>query len=897
MAPWPTIRRHTCDSPEIFRSYPVLSKYGRPCCCDSIGMTDNAEVSAAIAQSRYNETVVLQVVAAAEDDDKKPREILLIACLDKDSGGIIWKDLSSTENQEEEDGVDVGIVRHLRTKQWFFPMLNDHRRNELYDQAIRAASKQAVRQFLLLQLQQEQEEEQEQEASVMRVLDIGSGTGLLAMMAAKYVQEELHNNKSKSPGAKVQVTSLEMSAAMSRLARLTIADNQLHDTIQVSEGHSTEHNLSTTSSKIQFCVSELLESSLLQEGILPALRDAWERQLHPTAVMVPQRARVLGQLVEGSFLKDYWGPHGDDNHNNSIRLCLSSDTTSDNTNNLMRDGGARGGFILPIHAEQWIMMTDQKTTTITNHQKNNDNNDNQKLKPLSDPFPIMNFDFSKPGALPGPQGRRLPPISIQPHTDGRVHAVLFWWELNLWQDLTYSTQHGREPWQDHWHQCLFVFTSDKDGYPVQSKTPCQLVACHNDTAMWFSMVTTTATNNSNTCDDVKGSTTNQNNEGDVPPPCKRMKQDENNNDGVPNPAEMPEHNPLISSFRACQLNNSQRQAFLQKGIRHALHEKGKNAVVLDVSDFALCAILAAKMEGATRVSSLESSTGGVIPTLSAKVAQLANGLPSSTANNLFQVLQCHAEQLSLELLNGMDSNNNDNDDKTAAASPVQIVVGEPYYQMLEGWHLQEALNYFYLVRALQRRGILADNFCSVPAWAVVKGCAIESASLKQAYGRCGGGENGDDKSSWICGFDHQQANCHGDRFHQYDLCLPMWEYEYRELTASFEIARLDYNNNGTTCTTGQEQQYSFSSRAPFLTKGTCHSVLVWVEYGVRVGKTDCFESHATLGRSYRQLVRMLRSPVVLDEGSFGQQELLCRFEFGNQKDLESYKLELSIGSI
>ena len=47
------------------------------------------------------------------------------------------------------------------------------------------------------------------------------------------------------------------------------------------------------------CTSELLESGLLGEGVLPSLRDAWARHLRRDTEVVPRRARVLAALAKG----------------------------------------------------------------------------------------------------------------------------------------------------------------------------------------------------------------------------------------------------------------------------------------------------------------------------------------------------------------------------------------------------------------------------------------------------------------------------------------------------------------------------------------------------------------------------------------------------------------------
>ena len=897
---------------------------------------DSEEITAAIQSSRYNDTVIVNI-DNKNNNNEEQQEILLIPCLDQVNGGIVWNDLaaatassaSSTNDGSDDDEIDIGILRHLRTKKWVFPMLNDRRRNELYETAIRATSQEAVIRW------HNRNSNNSSSNKTVRVLDIGSGTGLLSLLAAKYVQQALMSLAEKATktattttttATSVHVTSLEMSAAMSRLARLTIQDNQMQDTIDILEQHSTDKVSNSDNDnanakdkkahphdhdeKYHLCVSELLESGLLGEGMLPAIRDAWKRHLAPNAIVVPQQARVYGQLVQGEFLKNYFGPH--QTAQSTIQLTLSDDP---NDILLLEGGSRRGGISFPIHADHWMDNNQTSNSSSNTNTATSATTDTQwkRLKPLSEPIQVMDFDFSHPERIPGPEGRTQS-TTCTPHTSGTAHAVLCWWELDLWRDrqhdhddtttssssnnknhtnnYTYSMEPGKEPWQDHWHQTIFIFTNQRQsndenvedmfGYQVQAGTECQLVASHDDTSLWFSIRMDAQRNNKSTED---------------APPNKRQKQDETSSSFLLQHSESSATRKLISPMRAYQLNNSKRESLLRRGIAAALQHKGKDALFLDISDFSLCAMLAAA-EGATRVSSVESSTG-TVPTTAARVAQLANHLPRNSTD-AFQILQCYAEQLTLDILNSSNngSNKDEDDDAKPSSATVDIIAAEPYYEMLEEWHLQEALNYYYMVQALTARGILSTSAVSIPSVAIVKGCIIESFQLKGAYTTCGNSKSTDGKSSkaTVCGFDHSRANQYGDRFHEYDLSLPLWEYDYVELTDSFEIIKIPYDNSFEGAKI--PKQLTSKIRVPFQRGGTCHAMMTWIDYGVR---TDCgctdsssMEFHSTLGRSYHQLIRMLPEAVVLEEGAYHLYELICDAEFGNQKNLNSHKFDLKI---
>ena len=108
-------------------------------------MSDLAE---ALKAARYNEAVVCTVPGAS--DDEPSRELVMVAALDEVNGGIEWKDLiaetqkATSAADEQLSAEDIALRRHLRTKRWVLPMLNDHLRNELYDRAIEKAARRAA---------------------------------------------------------------------------------------------------------------------------------------------------------------------------------------------------------------------------------------------------------------------------------------------------------------------------------------------------------------------------------------------------------------------------------------------------------------------------------------------------------------------------------------------------------------------------------------------------------------------------------------------------------------------------------------------------------------------------------------------------------------------------------
>jgi type II protein arginine methyltransferase len=166
-------------------------------------------------------------------------------------------------------------LRRLGAEQvpfWHIPMMNDTRRNDAFEAAIKAALDQTGPEAL--------------------VLDIGTGSGLLSMMAAR-------------AGA-ASVVACEVVPIIADMAQKIIAENGYANRIEVFAKPSTDLAVGVElDAPADILVSEILSSDLLTEAVLDTFEDAHARLLKKDAIIIPRAASAIGCLVESEVLSSY----------------------------------------------------------------------------------------------------------------------------------------------------------------------------------------------------------------------------------------------------------------------------------------------------------------------------------------------------------------------------------------------------------------------------------------------------------------------------------------------------------------------------------------------------------------------------------------------------------------
>lgn len=257
---------------------------------------------------------------------------------------------------------------------WHFEMLNDEQRNAAFE----AALSEAV-------------------TSDTIVLDIGSGTGLLAMMAAR-------------AGAKETVTC-EMVAPLAELARETVERNGLASRIVTLDRKSVsviigEH----MQRKANLLVTETVDCGLLGEGIIPSIIHAKANLLTEDAQVIPCAATVFAMLVESTRLRNL----------NCAHRASGFDVSLINKYSTLR--------YFPVRLAAFDHV------------------------PLTEPFEVFTFNFAHDTIVPA---RKT--IHVPVKRDGVAHCIVFWFDMKLNQETSISNEPGTTT---HWEQALQCFDKE-----------------------------------------------------------------------------------------------------------------------------------------------------------------------------------------------------------------------------------------------------------------------------------------------------------------------------------------------------------------------------------------------------------------------------------------------------
>jgi predicted RNA methylase len=264
----------------------------------------------------------------------------------------------------------LGLRRVYRKiiPRWHFEMLNDEERNSAFERSLAKVVN-----------------------SSSIVLDIGSGSGLLAMMAAR-------------AGAK-EVISCEMLTPIAELASHTVACNGHGDRIKILDKKSTTMQVGIDlTRKANLLVTETVDCGLLGEGIIQSIGHARANLLTEDAKIIPRAASVIAMLVESERLRNL----------NWASAAAGFDVSAIN------NYATVGYFPVRLGAFDYT--------------------------PLTEPFEVFHFDFTG-GAIT--TANKMIPVSVK--RSGICHSVIFWFNMHLDEEISLTNRPGSNT---HWEQAL-----------------------------------------------------------------------------------------------------------------------------------------------------------------------------------------------------------------------------------------------------------------------------------------------------------------------------------------------------------------------------------------------------------------------------------------------------------
>ncbi|XP_017772742.1 PREDICTED: protein arginine N-methyltransferase 7 [Nicrophorus vespilloides] len=314
----------------------------------------------------------------------------------------------------------------------FADMLHDTERNEMYEMGLKVAI-----------------EHMHKQGKKANVLDIGTGTGLLSMMAVRHGADS--------------IVACEAFKPMSACAKEIIKLNGFESRIKVIDKKSTELTVGQDCDmdcRANILVTEVFDTELIGEGALSTFKHAHDELLEKDCIVVPHSGTVYAQVIESPLVRN-WN--------------ILKDVFDDDGKLLVKvpDSMKRCKGTISLH--------DLQLSEVKLHE----------FAQLVEPVKVLRFDFS--GKTPFVFDRSTI-NTAKARKDGKAQAVFMWWDLNMdidnkitlscapyWAHPLYKEE---LPWRDHWMQAVYYLPKELD---VKKDSEVHLVSCHDEYSLWFNL--------------------------------------------------------------------------------------------------------------------------------------------------------------------------------------------------------------------------------------------------------------------------------------------------------------------------------------------------------------------------------------------------------------------------
>lgn len=319
----------------------------------------------------------------------------------------------------------------------FADMLHDTERNQKYFDALKVAI-----------------EKIHSMGKKAKVLDIGTGTGLLSMMAVRCGADS--------------VVACEAFVPMSECAKEVLKLNGCSGKVKIVPKHSTDLTVGEhgdLSERANILVTEVFDTELIGEGALTTFSHAHKVLLEKDCIVVPNSATVYAQVVETPFAKS-WNGFKNIYDDDGQLLIKAPDSIED------CQGAAA------VHD---IQLSQMKL---------------ESFREIISPIAVMHFDWSGKTSL---EFNRNNAVTVKARCDGKAQVVFMWWELGMdtndkiilscapfWahplKKENPNLTSADIPWRDHWMQALYYLPKEIN---VKRDEEYELVSCHDEFSWWF----------------------------------------------------------------------------------------------------------------------------------------------------------------------------------------------------------------------------------------------------------------------------------------------------------------------------------------------------------------------------------------------------------------------------
>jgi type II protein arginine methyltransferase len=285
---------------------------------------------------------------------------------------------------------------------WHVPMMNEHERNQAYQDGLRAiVTPEKV------------------------VFEVGTGSGLLAMMAARL-------------GAK-KVFTCEAVPLIAETPRKIVERNGFADRITVLAKPSHAVQLGPDMpARADVLVHEIFSSELLGEHVLPAIEDAKRRLLAPGGDVLPGAASIMIALVGGETLGRYL--------------------------HVGQSFGFDLGDFNGIHPTKVPLYREDLAPVL-----------------LSEDVAAFRFDFRKDASFPA-DSRTL---DIRASADGLCYGVIQWIHVELGEGIAFENHPSRPRAVTNWQQTIYGFG---EPIRLAAGSIVSVRALHDRSRPWFELI-------------------------------------------------------------------------------------------------------------------------------------------------------------------------------------------------------------------------------------------------------------------------------------------------------------------------------------------------------------------------------------------------------------------------